>query len=110
MELHAYIWWLSEADYKLLSTDIVDGLPEYISDEVRSLEGCSGLGRLWVPAVFGKVEAKWSDDNPVCRLLLQVSAGGIVISAPHIGILPKNIGVVTDIDCNLVTTYTPKGS
>ncbi|NBS71679.1 hypothetical protein EBT31_22620, partial [bacterium] len=80
MELHVYIWWVSEADLHLITQEMLDKLPEYIADEYRSRSGRNGRCRLWVHETFGTVEAKWSDDNPVCRLLSQVSAGGIVIS------------------------------
>jgi hypothetical protein len=97
-----YIWWLSQQDYALLTEEMRKQLPKYIADEVRSREGRCGRGRLWVAKKFGEVEAKWSDDNPVCRMLGQLKSGGIVFDPQHTYFLPENIGVVTNTDCRLV--------
>lgn len=95
------VWWLSEVDDENFTDDTIGELPEYIADEVKSLRGRSGRGRLWVPVTFGEVEATWSDDNPVCRLL--GNHGGIVILKKDVDHLPKNVGVVTNLDCELVS-------
>jgi hypothetical protein len=102
--LELCIWWLTQMDCAHITEGLIEKLPEYIAQEYRSRQGRAGRGRLWVAETFGEVDCTWSDDNPVCRMLTQLSAGGIVFVASDICALPKNIGVVTDLNGNLLPT------
>lgn len=103
-----YVWWLSEAEYTKIPTEVFDTLPTYLAEECRSRDGRNGRGRLWISSKLNAPtgsQCEWDDRNPVCQKIVQESAGGIFFLPEDLGRLPKDIGFVTDQKCHFVPTH-----
>lgn len=94
------VWWLTQADYEAMGAT-PEHLPKYIQDEMRSLNGRPGRGRLWVSPSF-----VWDNDftmkpakgaETIERWTIIASAGGIVIEREHITFLQGLPGLVTTL-------------
>jgi hypothetical protein len=114
------VWWLTQADYEAMGA-IPEHLPTYIQDEVRSLNGRPGRGRLWVSPTFEKStgvedvtklarQLKERDTmtpaagaEAIERWTVLTSAGGIVIEAEHMVLLRGLPGLVTTLSYERAT-------
>ena len=90
------IWWLSEANYGGLTTEVRAALPRYIAEEVQSREGRSGRGRLWVPQGIELGPIPWPPDNPNAQKIDEDCSGGIVFRRSDFAAVKDLPGFVTN--------------
>ena len=99
------IWWLTKEEQAQITPEQWLSVPIYIKNELRSLEGREGRGRLWTPEDINVEEIPWDDQHPNAERLKH--AGGIVFHDSDKEALEGLPGLVTDLKLD---TYTEKES
>lgn len=97
------VWWLSEAEQARIKPEQWLGVPIYIKDELKSLEGRPRDGRLWVPADIEVRQISWDDNHPNAKKIVADNAGGIVFHSSDIDALASLPGLITDTKLDTAT-------
>ena len=100
-EFEAVVWWVGQEDLEHIMPEDLEFLPEWLGDQVRSIGGRNGRGRLWMSPRFKEFTVNFDDASPSMSVACSNRAG-IVICRSDLPYLARLPGLITDSNLNRV--------